>query len=178
MITEIYREYFQKSYTFLYPLLGIKKKFPKPEHTYMFWPDISDEPCKLFCIYKKEKTDLWRKFERDFLITHKMLDHCIPIDDENILYVFDLNCFSADYKKLLDGKYSQFSTEARKLITDYYGVHTPEWVYIESFMFPQKYFKKYAELLDVDVEFLKSVGELCPKYDKEKETCSLQVKVN
>lgn len=71
----------------------------------------------------------------------------------------------------MDGKYSKMSTRAKQLLTDYYGIHTPEWVFIESYVFPEAYFDKYAEILEVDVKKLRKVGELCDKYDPEKETC-------
>ena len=179
MITEIYRDYFQKSYTFLYPCLGFsKKKDPKPEYVYMFWPEHSSEPYKLYCLFKRDNTEKWKHFEKNRLITHTMLDECIEIDDQNIIYVFDLGCFSADYDCVLNGKYSKLSIEIKKIITDYYGVHTPEWVYIESFLYPGKYFSKYAEILKVDVDMLKEVGELCSPYDKTKETFSKEVLIS
>jgi hypothetical protein len=40
---------------------------------------------------------------------------------------------------------------------------------MESYLYPEKYFKKYAEILMIDVDILKKVGELCEKYDQEKE---------
>jgi hypothetical protein len=51
-----------------------------------------------------------------------------------------------------------------------YGVHTPEWVYIESFIFPEKYFAVYANILNIDEDLLRAVGELCEGYNREKET--------
>ena len=47
-------------------------------------------------------------------------------------------------------------------------------MYIESYVFPEVYFDKYAEILGVDVELLKITGELCETYDCEKEYCTLK----
>ena len=91
------------------------------------------------------------------------------LKDNSIAYVFDLTEFKEDYECVANGTYSKFSRKAKEKISDYYGVHTPEWVYIESFLFPFKYYSIYAEILDVDEKILKDVGELCPKYDPEKE---------
>ena len=75
-----------------------------------------------------------------------------------------------DYDVFLQGKYSLFSAASKKRLTDYYGTHTPEWVYIESFMFPAKYFKQYANILGIEEDTLREVGELCDRFDPEKET--------
>lgn len=171
MISEIYRKYFQKSYTFLYPLLGFhKSKHPKPYQTYLVWPGrFGADERKLVCVYERNDTEEWRDFERDILITHKSLDHCEPIDDELIAYVFDFNPMKDDFDAFLAGKYSRMTADAKKKLTDYYGVHTPEWVYIESFLFPEKYFSQYAKILDVDEDLIRQVGELCEGYDRERE---------
>jgi len=171
MISEIYRKYFQKSYTFLYPLLGFHKtKHPKPDQTFVSWTGVfGTGDRKLICVFEKEDTDAWRKFESEVLITHKFLDHCTPIDDKNIAYVFDLNSIAEDYDNFIKGKYSRMSAEAKKILTDYYGVHTPEWVYIESFLFPEKYYKQYADILAIEEELLREVGELCEMYDPVQE---------
>jgi hypothetical protein len=71
------------------------------------------------------------------------------------------------------GAYSKFSSNGKRFLSDYYGIHTAEWVYIESYIFPKKYFKQYAEILEVDVKILQEVGELCDKYNEEKETFKL-----
>lgn len=178
MISEIYRKYFQKSFTFLYPLLGFKKgKHPRPVQTYLSWKGtlLGPQDRKLICVYEKEDTDEWRKFEMEYLITHKMLEMCIPIDEKQIVYIFDFNPMAEDYDNFLKGKYSQLSSFVKKTLTDYYGTHTPEWVYIESFLFPGKYFKQYAQILNVEEDFLKEVGELCDRIDITKETCTVLI---
>lgn len=178
MISEIYKQTFQKSFTFLYPLLGFHRtKDFKPSKVHISFPcaDISIKDKKLICVYKKEDTEKWRNFEKTKLITHRMLDVCIPVDDETVIYVFDFNHMSSDFDEFLNGKYSKLSTNAKKMITDYYGIHTPEWVYIESFMFPAKYYKDYAKILNESVDLLKEVGELCNKYNPDSETCKLKI---
>jgi hypothetical protein len=172
MISKIYDKYFQKSFTFLYPLLGFKKdKQPRPVQTYLSWAGTAYDYSsrKLICVYKNTEDEKWKTFEREYLITHKMLDMCVPLDNDQIVYIFDFNSMADDYDAFLEGKYSQMSSHAKKMLGNYYGVHTPEWVYIESFVFPHKYFKQYAEILGMDEEFMRSVGELCDRVNKEKE---------
>lgn len=175
MISQIYRGYFQKSHTFLFPLLGFKKNARfKPEQTYISWTGIiNPQDRRLVCVYKREDSEAWKSFESDILIAHKMLDYCVPIDDNTVVYVFDFNSMKEDFDAFLNGKFSTFSSSSKKAITEYYGTHTPEWVYIESFLFPAKYYKQYAEILNLDVNLLQDVVELCEKYDEQKEQCEL-----
>jgi len=178
MISQIYQKYFQKSFTFLYPLLGFKKgKHPKPTQTYVCWEgtDFSVEKRKLICVFEKQNTEEWKSFEMNYLVTHKMLEQIVAIDEKTVIYVFDMNIFAADYDRFVKGKYSTMSVQVKKILTDYYGTHTPEWVYIESFLFPGKYFKQYAEILDIEEQVLKDVGELCDLLDITKETCTVKV---
>ena len=174
MIKNLYPKYFQKSHTFLYPLLGFNKnKHIKPEQTYINWGEYNPTDRKLICVFKKDDSDKWKNFEKNFLITHKMLHECHPIDDFTIIYVFDLSAYMTDFDNFLIGKYSRFSNAAKSALTDYYGIHTGEWVYIESFLFPKKYYKLYAEILGTDVEILEKVGELCDIPDIYKESCMI-----
>lgn len=176
MISQIYRGYFQKSHTFLFPLLGFKKNARyKPEQTYISWTDtIKPEDRRLICVYKREDSEGWRNFESNFLLCHKMLDYCVPLDDV-VVYVFDFNSMKEDFDAFLHGKFSTLTSTSKKSITDYYGTHTPEWVYIESFLFPAKYYKQYAEILHLDIDLLREVVELCEKYDAQKEQYELSV---
>jgi hypothetical protein len=171
MITDIYRKYFQKSYNFLYPLLGFKKhKNHKPTQTYIEWENVCDITSrKLICVFKKLDTPEWQNFEKEYLITHSMLDYCIPIDEQTIAYVFNFNSKADDYDAFCNGQYSKISIQSKKMLGNYYGVHTPEWIFMESYLYPEKYFKKYADILKIDIEILKNVGELCEKYDQTKE---------
>ena len=175
MITDIYRKYFQKSYNFLYPLLGFKKhNNHKPVQTYIAWEGVCDKSLKkLICIYKKLNTPEWNHFEKEYLITHRMLDYCVPIDNNTIAYIFSFDSNADDYNAFCNGQYSTFCQQSKKTLSTYYGVHTPEWIFMESYLYPEKYYKKYADILGVDIELLRSTVELCEKYDEEKETCKI-----
>lgn len=175
MIKQMYKQYFQKSYTFLYPLLGFKRtRDPRPVQVYVHWPEeFPDNERKLVCIYQKEDTEQWLNFEKNKLMTHTLLDYVVPLCDGKVAYIFDMNPSANDYDIFIQGKYSKFSQNAKRHLSDYYGIHTPEWAYVESFIFPKKYFKDYAEMLSIDVATLQQVGELCDKYNKEKETYKL-----
>lgn len=175
MITDVYRKYFQKSTNFLYPILGFKKnKIHRPVNTFLVWPGVCDITSRrLICVYKKDDSPEWMKFEKDSLIPHRMLDQIHVIDDSTVVYVFDFNTHAEDYDAFMQGKYSKMTANSKKIMSNYYGVHTPEWVYMESYLYPEKYFKVYAKILGMELEDLKQVGELCEKIDPEKETCEI-----
>lgn len=77
----------------------------------------------------------------------------------------------------LKGKYSQMSDDTKKIILDYYELNIYSKAYMDSFLNPEKYFERYAELLNVPEWRLRSVGELYDPYDRVKETLCIK-KVN
>ena len=44
-----------------------------------------------------------------------------------------------------------------------------------SYLYPEDYFDIYAELLGVNINILKNVGELCAPYNIDKETLKISV---
>jgi hypothetical protein len=174
MITSLYRKYFQKSNTFLYPLLGFKKNQPfSPAQTYITWNDLFFPDNKVFIVIYNhdESSDAWKKYQHSVLMTHDVFKIVIDTpDNKHKIYIFSFENFhKEDYDAFVRGQYSKFSGEARKKITDFYGKHTPEWAYVESFIFPERYFANYAEILDVNEDLLREIGELCEKPDELKE---------
>ncbi|NCD06168.1 MAG: hypothetical protein EOL97_08620 [Spirochaetia bacterium] len=169
MMSEIYRKPFQKSYTFLYPALGLRKNGIKPEQTFLSANNIQDN-C-LICIYKITNDETWRKFEYGTLREHPLLLHILDFPNNKKAFIFNLEDFKEDINLLKNSKYSKISSRLKKYIIDYYGVTSPMFVYIESFLFPEKYIKRYSELLAIDEEVLMEVGELCEKIDLLKEEC-------
>lgn len=178
MITELYRDYFQKSHTFLYPFLRIKKHAAfRPEQTFVRWKSVHDPKDRLLMVmYPNIDTPEWKDFQRKVLLTNSLLsDVKTSVDGTKMIFIFDLNAHAEDYDHFLAGKYSLISDRSRKLISDYYGIHTPEWAYVESFVFPKKYFTLYANILNVEESLLKEVGELCEAPCPVRETLSVDV---
>jgi hypothetical protein len=179
MVKDVYKSYFQKSSVFLYPLLNIPKNYgvvnKRPKKTYIASKNtFKPEDLKLFAVYENSDDSNWKIYFERVLLKNKNVEGYFTNGDE-IIVLFSLDNFREDLEHFLNGKYSKFSNEARKAISSYYGVQTPEWAYLESFLYPSKYFKDYAKILDVDEEALREVGELCNKYDLEKETLNLEI---
>ncbi len=178
-MNELYKQYFQKSYTFLYPLLGFNGcNDILPIQTYIKSSDYFNiDNNVLICIYKYDESDKWTNFEKNRLITHKLLKTSILLKENKIAYVFDFSVptLQKDFISFIKGKYSKFSKMAKKGLMIYYKKHPAEWKYIESFIYPEKYFDKYSELLNADIKTLKIIGELCDKLDIKKESTILDV---
>lgn len=176
MIDKIYSKYFQKSRSFLYPALGIKRTSSNlPSGTYIsFENKVNLEDVKLICTFKDDKSESFKTFEELMLISNPLFVEKIQIKDYNI-YIFDLEIYQNDYFNFILGKYSKLSNVLKKAIKSYYGENSAEYKFIESYLFPEKYFEVYAKLLDINVETLVNLGELCDPCDIEKETLKIPV---
>jgi hypothetical protein len=176
MIENLYTKYFQKSRSFLYPVLGIKKsgKFT-PINTYVAIEGlIESTDCKLVCTFKSTSSRDFEMFVTDSLLSNPLYQQNFTVEDKEF-YIFDFINFDDDWDHFLKGKYSKLSNVMKKAIKSYYGEHSAEYDYIDSYLYPEKYFSLYAKLLDVDVRTLKETGELCDPYDPKKEVIKIPV---
>jgi hypothetical protein len=176
MIKRIYSKYFQKSRSFLYPALGIKKndKF-KPTNTYISIKGlIEPEDVKLICTFDKEETEAFKYFETKMLLENPLFSEKIIVDDCNI-YIFDYEIYANDWFNFILGKYSKLSNVLKRAIKTFYGENSSEYEYIHSYLNPKDYFREYSEMLDVDIEILQLSGELCDPCDLEKETLKISI---
>ncbi len=176
MIESLYTKYFQKSRSFLFPALGIKKTANfSPSGTYISLAGlIEPEDIKLICAYKEDSSEGFRLFEENMLLSNPLFSQVLHIRDYN-LYVFDFQTYTDDWFNFILGKYSKLSTVLKRAIKTYYGESSNEYKYIESFLYPEKFFEVYAKLLDIEVETLKKLGELCDPCDLEKENLKIPV---
>jgi hypothetical protein len=170
-IDALYKSYFQKSKVFLYPLLGIKLGSPVvPEQTYLSWDGyLTPEDIKLIAIYPKRTDQVHKNFEKTVILKHERLCDYVELNDTQNLLTFDYNDLKDDYQKMADGKYSQMDPQIKRKILNHFDKTNGSYTYMESYLFPERFFSLYASLLGVDESFLRSVGELCSKPDLEKE---------
>lgn len=176
MIDKLYGKYFQKSRSFLYPALGIKRTSNKlPSGTYLsFEGKIGAEEMKLICSFPNDESEGFKVFEEQMLTGNPLFIEKIRIKNSN-LYVFDLQIYETDWFNFIGGKYSKLSAHLKRAIKIYYGEKSSEYKYIETYLYPEKYFETYAKLLDVDVDLLMKIGELCDPCDLEKENLKIPV---
>ena len=108
----------------------------------------------------------FEQFEK-LLLKHPRLCDYVNINDENVLFTFDFSDLGDDWDCFINGKYSIMSMSVKRKIIDFFDKSSGNYIYIESFLYPHKWFDKYSELLNIDVNILKAVGELCDKPNLE-----------
>jgi hypothetical protein len=174
MIKSIYNKYFQKSKSFLYPALGIKKSSPyKPLGTYISIEGlINPEDVRFVCTFDKDDSEDFKNFEIDMLVKNPLFIEKIDIGDNNA-YVFDYEIYSNDWFNCILGRYSKLSSVLKKAIKAHYGPNSSEYEYIQSYLFPEEHYETYARLLDINEDTLRSIGELCNPLDLDKETLKI-----
>ena len=156
---KIYKDYFQKSKIFLYPLLEIQKGVKYvPINTYMAWEgQYSFEDSKLMCLYQQKFTKAFAKFEEFQLLNHKYLDDYRELDKDLHLYVFDLVNYKKDIQNIIKGSYSKMRKKTKTQILDFFGDIAPISEYIESYIYPEYYHEDYANELNVNLEDIERV---------------------
>ena len=174
-LKKLYGRYFQKSKSFLYPLLGMKKDclYP-PIQSYMAWEGmISITDHKLILTYYIRDEKAWDAFLLNVIMRNKLFNEYYDINPETCAVTFDLDLLAQDYQKVVFGQYSKTSKLLKSKVREFYGYNSPEWAYMESFLYPDKYIKMYSELLDVDESHIRHTGELCDKPNINSETLKL-----
>jgi hypothetical protein len=167
---KIYKSYFQKSKVFLYPLLGIRKgvRFV-PIETYISWKNYP-EINSLICVYHIDKNNKkeFEEFTKEELESNEFFEFKAHTNHLDII-AFNLNYFKHDIKMFKEGKYSKFSALTKKIIKEFFGEIGTLSEYIDSYLYPKRYYEIYSEMLNISISDLEEVGELCDKPNLEKE---------
>lgn len=181
IINELYKKYFQKSKIFMYPLLGIECGNVVPEEVYCSMDDkCTYHDRKLVLVYDPKMDLKYETFKEERLVNHNLLLERFEDINGNEIFIFDMTTFASDWDLFIAGKYSQMSIEVRNQIIDFFVKNSANYIYVHSFLFPENWFKRYAEILDVPESLLKEVGELCdvPNLEKEELTVDLATASN
>jgi len=178
-IKDLYTAYFQKSKSFLYPALGIKRGVNvTPIETYLGWEDkFHYTDYKLVGLYHLRDDKEFQVFEEKMLLNNPLFDDFIELADNKALYIFDFTEeYKEDWDNIILGRYSKLSPKLKGEIKKYFETDKKTYTFIESYIYPEKYFGNYAELLITKSserakmeEDLRNVGELCGKPDLDKE---------
>ena len=177
VIQTIYGKYFQKSKIFLYPPLDIKRGTSVvPSETYISWKNTyTSEDMKLVCVYKSRTDSEYLNFEKQVLLKHNRLSNYIKIDSETTVFIFDFSDLKNDWTYFINGKYSKISLKIKNKIINFFDKNSGNYVYVTSYLFPEKYYEDYANILDCPIELLISVEELCDKPNLDKEKLLIEV---
>ena len=162
---------------FLYPALDIKRGGSvTPIETYVSWKDhYAKEDGMFICLYHLRDDVEFRQFEKTKLLGNKMFHDFRQVDGNRGVYVFNYTDQKHNWDCFLRGRYSQMTPEHKKRIQEYMGRNNGDAPYIESFLYPEKYYRMYAEIMHVKEELLREVGELCSKPNLESETLEISV---
>ena len=176
-LNSVYKKYFQKSKVFLYPLLGIKRGTSVvPIETYLSWNNThAPEDMKLICVYEVRTDTEYLNFEKNILLKHNRLLEFNRVNEFTAILVFDFSDLGDDWFHFINGKYSKLSMNLKQKILNFFDKHSGNYAYMYSYLFPEKYFSNYADLLETSVELLESVGELCDKPDFSKEKLEMAI---
>lgn len=176
-LNALYRKYFQKSKIFMYPLLDIKRgSYAVPTETYVSWEGkYSSEDAKLVCVYHNDGSAEYVKFENNILMKNTRLCDYYKVDDTTSVFIFDFSDLETDWDHFINGRYSKINEKTKRKILNYFSKNSANHKYIESYLFPEKYRKNYADLLNVDLSLLEESQELCDKPDVQKENLLIKV---
>tara|TARA_B100001094_G_scaffold308475_1_gene341160 strand:- start:111 stop:677 length:567 start_codon:yes stop_codon:yes gene_type:complete len=177
-IKNIYPSYIQKSRLFLYPILGIRRgSSVTPVQTYLTWDNVYTLNDNRFIVVYHLRDDKEFKTFEDKLTNHKLFEGFFELEDGNGAYVFDFSGLKKEYKKIINGKYSTLIDEYKSKVLLFFKNHSKHHMYIESYLYPDKYFRNYARILDVEKTLLEQVGELCSLPDLSQEELGIKTKV-
>jgi hypothetical protein len=150
--------------------LGLQRGLTAPEEVYFSWEGkYSPEDQKLILVYTNVSGSLYQELKNTKLANHRLLLEIIPTMQDQEIYVFDFSSYASDWDHLIAGRYSKMSLKTKQTVLDYFERYSGNYIYMHSFLFPNKWFKRYAEILDVPEDLLVEVGELCDKPDWDKE---------
>lgn len=166
----VYTQPFQKSKVFLYPLLLLRRGFKyNPIQTYISWEGVySLNDYKFICVYKNKKDEAYEKFESKYLKNHLLFVEYQLIESDTHLYVFDYSVYKNDFDNFIKGKYSKFELSSKDVILNYFRISKLE-IYVKTFLYPLSYRKYYADSLNVPIDLINSIKEICTIPDLKKE---------
>jgi hypothetical protein len=177
-IESLLAEYFSKSKVFLFPALGLKNsEYSDDLKTFIAWEDrYTFNDYRLMVVKNGGRDNAeFIKFEKIYLQTSIYFEEMIFVNADLVAYIFNLQQLKTDWDFFLNAKYSQLSSNLKNRIKNYYGYDSTEWEYIRTYLYPQNYFKLYAEFLYIPSErekglmLIQSVGELCNPFDPKRE---------
>lgn len=186
-IDSLFTEYVQKSKLFLYPALDIERGGSvTPIETYTSWKDYySTKDCKLICLYHLRDDIEFKNFEKVVLLNHPKFCDFKQVESEtgnDGVYVFDFINHKDDWDNFLVGRYSELSDSHKKKIQKFFSNAGTNYPYIESYLYPEKYYATYAKILAEKKDrkemegHLRYANELCDKPVWELEELKVTIK--
>jgi hypothetical protein len=76
----------------------------------------------------------------------------------------------------MNGSYSNFKEKTKDKIVDFFTTSSTNKEHVMSYLYPERYYENYSNLLAVNVKVLKKVGQLCSQPDMYKENLTVKIK--
>jgi len=183
-IESLFLDYVQKSRLFMYPALGIKRGGSvTPIETYVSWKDYYDETDhKLICLYHLRDDTEFRNFEKTHLLGNSLFKDFKQVEEQKGIYVFDFSSAKEDWDNFIVGHYSKLSEAHKKKVQAFFGNAGSNYAYIQSYLYPERYYGMYAEILAETkdrksmMDSLRQAVELCEKPDWKLERLEITIK--
>lgn len=158
-VEEIGNPYINKSFSFLLPMCG--KSFKDFQYCMgCFVGDVNNPK------YKDKILLLWKtnyslfSYHHDFLIEHNLYEDSYYINDEYVMFVFNLpNGYEHNYHLFIEGKYSKFDDEYKKHILRFYA--NQDTTNVEHVMYKnEKLYKAWEQKLNVKISRDQEIGSI------------------
>lgn len=168
---------------FLLPLTGLSKSQKFETKSYLFWNDINIYDYKLILTLSAKNYPEMLMYCKNYVFP--VLDkkgyllENYDIDEKSI-FVLDLSEWAMDIHMFIEGKYSKFSKEAKKIIEDYHTFDDNKIsIQLQSVLYPNKpaalldkmtpieYVAKHYEL---DLEDMQKIGEIGSTFSRDRTT--------
>lgn len=177
-LSYLYGKYFQKSFNYLFPLLGLTKDEAfQAASSYLWWNGTeSIENNKLIVTYESQDSLLYDSFEKKRLFGNPYFESCYKVIGGTV-YIFDLSGFSGTVAHFKEGHYSKFSEGVKKRILMYHKSTLDKIPrpgrYIHMSLYPELYYEAVEN--EIKVDDLEKVGELMDPYNKKRETLNVEI---
>jgi hypothetical protein len=126
--------------------------------------------CKFICVYHNRSDKEFKDFEHKHLLSNPLFYDYFLLPEDMVAYVFDFSGHPHEYHKIAHGKYSELVSEFKFKILNFFNANPHHHTYMDSYLYPKKYFDTYSDILNCDMELLVRVGELCSPPDMDQET--------
>lgn len=182
--------YFPRAYNVMYPLTGMDRDEKFKPSCYLYWNGEENiENYELICHYEVDRDSYdFGNFEKLKLLANDKLKACYRVAG-GMVYIFDLIKWSDEVAYLLEGKYSKFSNDAKRIIHKFWNdpfmglnkpieLKEPPQHRFHMVFNPHLYYKQVSEIDfngEITAEELKEGGELWSPIDKDRETLNIEI---
>lgn len=168
----IYNSRFKQVINFILPLINVPYFKDKSGILKAFFKKNNYNDEEIIITLPIEDESLYKDFENKYLIKNNYLIDYKKTETHNI-YIMSTKHVTKDINLIKDGLITNLSEYAKRKIHLWHSerLQIKRYDVLDHFFEPKEIsFRKAAKELGVDVEDLKSVGQLCPKILIENET--------